>query len=411
VGAFEKERAVVRTKRTWLFVVGMAVGLLGFVPALSLFLYGVWGHPVWMLGIVVYYGAFFGVLHAWNRWWLERRGVVRADESGLWLDRQLVVARRNVRHGHVVHREGNAYVRLGRMLRLVEVAVSDADDGEALLVAMRLDPSRSVGVYPMTHGSYWSSWLKAGLAFAVSVGTMLGVTVMGRFGLLLPALVIMMLPIGAWGLDARVSVSVGADGIRVRRLLSGARFIPFGALASAETDGREVTLRLRDGKVVRMHHPAGKGWKPAFFHDRADEGRQLVARIKTLAEQHARAGADLSMLARGTRTTSEWLRDVAHASDEHASFRTPAVPPDVLWRIVEDPTMVSTARAGAAIALRTGLDDEGRARLRVLADACASPRLRIALEHTASSAALLPTTFDPLDDAEAPGPLRKRPFH
>jgi hypothetical protein len=117
------------------------------------------------------------------------------------------------------------------------------------------------------------------------------------------------------------------------------------------------------------------------------------------------------MLARGTRTTSEWLRDVAHASDEHASFRTPAVPPDVLWRIVEDPTMVSTARAGAAIALRTGLDDEGRARLRVLADACASPRLRIALEHTASSAALLPTTFDPLDDAEAPGPLRKRPFH
>lgn len=396
-----------RTKRTWLFVVSLVVGLGGFMPALTLFLYGAGGHPAWMLSILAYYAAFFGLLHAWNRWWLVRRGLVRADESGLWLGERLVVVRRRIRYGHVVRRRGYAYVRLGRMLRLVEVAVADEEEGNALLTAMRLDPARSVGVYPMSHGTYRSAWLQAGGAVVVVMGTTACVGLVGRMDLVLGALVVVGLPTFALGLDSFVRVSVGADGIRARRLLSGARFIPFGALESAETDGREVTLRLRDGKVVRMHHPAGKGWKPAFFYDRGDEGRQLVARIKTLAEQHAIAGADLSMLARGNRSTDEWLREVSLVSDEHASFRTPAVPPDVLWRVVEDPTMASTARAGAAVALRARLDDDGRARLRVLADACASPRLRIALQRAASTTEPLEPAFEPLDDDEAPRPRKQ----
>jgi hypothetical protein len=84
----------------------------------------------------------------------------------------------------------------------------------------------------------------------------------------------------------------------------------------------DVALRLRDGSVIQMHHPAGKGWKPLLFRDRADEARMLVERVEAC---------------RG---------------------------------VVEDPAAVTTARAGAAIALRNGLDDHGR----VLADACAAPR-------------------------------------
>jgi hypothetical protein len=56
---------------------------------------------------------------------------------------------------------------------------------------------------------------------------------------------------------------------------------------------------------------------------------------------------------------------------------------EMLWEVVEDPAVDSTARAGAAMMLRRTLDDGGRARLRVAAGACASPRLRVALDAVA----------------------------
>lgn len=107
-------------------------------------------------------------------------------------------------------------------------------------------------------------------------------------------------------------------------------------------------------------------------------------------------------LARAGRGTRAWLREVALASDDRASFRVPAVPAEALWRVVEDPAAASTARAGAALALRARLDDEGRTRLRVLADACAAPRLRVALQQVASTAEAeaLEEAFEALQDDE-----------
>ena len=61
-------------------------------------------------------------------------------------------------------------------------------------------------------------------------------------------------------------------------------------------------------------------------------------------------------------------------------YRRAVVSDEALWRVVEDASVDEETRAGAAVALRKMLDEPGRARLRVVAEATASPRLRVALE-------------------------------
>lgn len=407
MGAFRKEGGLVRTKRTWLFVASIALAVGGLNPAIFSLLYGLGGHAVGVLGFLLYYASFIGLMWAWNRWWREERGDLRADETGLVLGERRVIRRDAVRHGYVLEREGRTYVRLGRMLRLVDVEVADVAEGEAMLAAMRLDAARSVAEYPMAHGTWRGAWIRAALSvvplfMAVPLAHVLGGQVPAFLGCLLGALFITL----PYSVNQLVRVSVGADGLRIRRLLQRARFVPFSSIDEATTDGRDIAIRLRDGKTITMHHSAGRGWKPLAFADRALEASKLVERIEEQLSAHrARStNADAPVFARAGRDTEAWLRDVVSASDANASYRTPAVPPDELWRIVEDAAAPATERAGAAVALRQALDEDGRVRLRAVADACAGPRLRVALETVAGGEddEHLRGALDPLDDQEAP---------
>jgi hypothetical protein len=404
--SFDRAAAEVRTKRTWILALGAAWIGIGFGPVVGLLPFAR-HHPALWIPIVLYYAGLFGLLHAWNRFWRVRRGAVRASEEGLRLDGALLVARSAVRHGHVLSRDGAWFVRLGHALSLFEIAVADAEEGRALLESMRLDPDRSVGQYPMMNGTYRQSWLAAG-AFFAGMAAMIAVMLLLRAhhpGASLLLLLGALVPAGAWSLGQFVRVAVGADGVRIRRLFRRARFVPFSAIASAERDGRDVTIRLRDGQLIRMHHAAAAksdGWTPLFYANRADEGAMLVERIEAqLARRSEEAGA-VAGLARGAREAGVWVRDVARASDAHASFRAPAIAPDTLWRVVEDATSASTARAGAALALRERLDDGGRLRLRVVADACAEPELRVALEAVVEAdEEALEAAFAALEDGGA----------
>lgn len=412
VGMFSKDDARIRTKRTWLFVASIAVPLVCALPALfslsRVFVaQGTLARVGGGLGYLAYLGALIGLGRAWQRSWLERRGRLRADERGLWFNDALLVGRSSIRHGNLLRREDSSYVRLGRSVQLVEVDVVDDEEGEALLSAMRLDSGRSVGLYQLKYRTHRATWICFGMWMAVSLAWLLGVLLATRGNLFLPAYSTWAVAWCAWLVNANVRVAVGADGIRIRRWLSRSRFIPFGAFASADTDGRNVALRLRDGTVIDMHNPSAgkKGWFPRPFPDRAEDARMLVQRINARMDQHRHRAGHLPALARAGRSTQEWVRQVTVASDDHASFRAPAVPVDELWRVVEDPAAPSAERAGAALALRARLDDEGRTRLRVVAEACAGPRLRVALQVAASTAAedAIEEAFESLLDNEHGG--------
>jgi hypothetical protein len=106
-------------------------------------------------------------------------------------------------------------------------------------------------------------------------------------------------------------------------------------------------------------------------------------RIREAFEAHGRGDVTLAAAAlrRGTRDVAAWIRALqAIGSGASADHRTAPVPPDQLWRIVEDPHAEPGARAGAAVVLRGSLDEAGRSRLLAAAGATAQPRVRIALE-------------------------------
>jgi hypothetical protein len=409
---FTKKGALVRTKRTWLFVASVVIGIVGFPISIYGWDAAIVGHRLLaLLGLVGYIGGVTGGMQAWRRWWRQERGDLRADETGLWRGNDLVVRRSAVRHGHVLRRDDRVYVRLGRMFRSVELEVADEEEAEALLAAMRLDAARSVAQYWMTHGTWRGSLVRAVLGVLPLLLVPL-IGVLGAFSvqLFLAALFATCIATVLYPLNQMLRVSVGADGVRVRHLLQRARFVPFSAIEESVTDGRDITLRLAGGEEIVMHHPAGRSSRWLGFTDRADEGQKLVERIKAQVEAHrSSTAADPATFARSGRETAQWVRDVVSAADVNASYRTPAVPPDELWRIVEDAGAPATARAGAAVALRGGLDEEGRVRLRATADACAAPRLRVALETVASGdddEEELCGALEPLEDQ--PGARRAR---
>ena len=80
-----------------------------------------------------------------------------------------------------------------------------------------------------------------------------------------------------------------------------------------------------------------------------------------------------------------WLSDVKDLAAAR-TYRETRLDEDRLWRMVDDPTASPATRAGAALALSAAIDDPSRARLRVAAEACVEPKLRIALLRVAEGA-------------------------
>ena len=62
-----------------------------------------------------------------------------------------------------------------------------------------------------------------------------------------------------------------------------------------------------------------------------------------------------------------------------STYRSGAVPAEILWRVVEDPTIVPEERAAAVRALAPSLDEGGKARMRVVIEAAVSPELHDAI--------------------------------
>lgn len=369
--------ASVRTTRTWLAVVAWVTLVVG-VAAIAHTPLSRAVHPPSLLGGIVAYMLALVCFAVWGRKWLERRGHVSADEEGLRLDGRSVVTRKAIKHADLYCSDGAARLSLRCAFRTVDVLVNDEEKGNALLRALRLDAANSVGEYRMRSGTYRAAWLRASTFASVALSaTALAMSFSVNVVILIYVLLGMAL-IGAISLSHEfVGVTVGVDGIRIRRALRRGRFIPFRDVASISNDRRDVVMLLRDGTRIAMHHPLG--------NHRARDGRLLVARVTAQCAAHknpVRSGP--VALSSRDRSTQEWLREVRIASDDFASFRSGAIPGEALWRIVEDPSAAPSDRVGAALALRNGLDEAGRTRIASLANACAGPRVRAALLATVS---------------------------
>lgn len=163
-------------------------------------------------------------------------------------------------------------------------------------------------------------------------------------------------------------IAVGIDGVYVGDT-SRTRFLAYRELDEARASGADLEL-LRGGKVamrIQMHgDDAG----------RRDEVLARVTEAVARAHQHATRGAELLVRAMPRR-------HVAAGAAGSTSYRDAAVSREQLWELVEGPTTDAATRTAAAEALAATLDGPGRARLRVAAQHCAEPNVRIAIGELA----------------------------
>ncbi len=361
--------------------------------SLAALISGITGDPRHLAFMV--HPAIFAVVFvalAWNRnfrpnvTWPE----VQASRSGVRVGERFV-PRARITDGFLVPRAGaRSVVRLGLrgMRPAMELSVEGEATGRRLLRALGLDTTQTVARFRLLSQFYAGGkmrWVTAAVAAGLVLLARLALGIFSvKAGFFLVPLFVLA---GLFLMLAPTKVEVGVDGILVR-WLGRTRFVPIGDILYVDTTirgmGRNrvltVLVSLRSGEILDLP-VTQRGW---------DDGRASIVaeRIReAMAASHAEPGAveDAARLSRGSRPFAEWVADLrAIGSGANATHRVAPVPPERLWRVVEDPGSAASARAAAAVALAPALDDEGRLRLKRAAQAVAGPRLRVALESTAA---------------------------
>jgi hypothetical protein len=107
---------------------------------------------------------------------------------------------------------------------------------------------------------------------------------------------------------------------------------------------------------------------------------EINARVRAVREKPPITSPLVRSLMRGSRTFIEWRDALVAAACAPTAYRGATSVVEALWRVLEDPDAPREARAGAAVALRRQVDDDGCERMRVVAQTCESPKLSIAVE-------------------------------
>jgi hypothetical protein len=358
------------------------VGATASLPALALM------SPVLIAGGIA--GSLFAFSS--NPWTREIPGDFEAGPEGLSRGGQLFVPAEQIRAGFVVPDPGHGpRVRIQRKRRLpVEIRVRDEAEGRELLRALGLDVTQRAATFSTPSRAItdprWSVLLGVGFAaLFLLFGVLHRSLGLHGGGFQLPIVMAYL----AFMVATRTGITVGADGI-LRSWLGKKEFWSYGEIESVRPfiDDRfwrkqkwqGIELVLRSGATVRIPVSSKKSLQTSNLD-------LITERIREAMESHhlGDAATETALLARQARSVPDWVQSLrAIGSGAHVDHRTAPVAPERLFRIVEDPSLTASARAGAAVALGGSLDASGKVRLKDAAGATAAPKLRIAIEAAAS---------------------------
>jgi hypothetical protein len=178
-------------------------------------------------------------------------------------------------------------------------------------------------------------------------------------------------------------VEVGLDGVLVKGT-SRTRFFAYRDLDAARVDGSDLELVRGDRVVLRVQ----------LHGEDARKRSGVLARIRDAIDRVKEGRGAVSAQLVSSATPDELVRAAGGA----AEYRAAALTRDQLWALVEGPEVDGKARCAAAEALARTSGAEERVRLRVAAEQCAAPEVRVAIERLAAEDAL---TIDATTSAAA----------
>jgi hypothetical protein len=163
-------------------------------------------------------------------------------------------------------------------------------------------------------------------------------------------------------------VAIGVDGVLVKGT-SRTRFFAYRDLDAASAEGGDLVLARKGRVVLRLQ----------LHGEDASKRDAVLARIRgaIACVKEGRGAASARLVSAATPD------ELARAAGGAADYRAPSLSRAALWALVEGPEIDERERRAAAEALAKTSDDAERARLRVAAEHCADPRVRIALREIA----------------------------
>jgi len=161
-------------------------------------------------------------------------------------------------------------------------------------------------------------------------------------------------------------VAIGVDGVHVRGS-SRSRFYGFRDVDSARVNGGDLELLRGTHVVVRLQ-----------LHGKDAARRDAL--LKRLQAAIARASAERAEPAVSFASGAS-RADMTRAAEGGGDYRQQAVSREQLWSVLEGPSIATAARRAAAEALAGSRDPAERARLRVAADRCAEPAVRVRMQE------------------------------
>jgi hypothetical protein len=299
-----------------------------------------------------------------------REALVRADERGLHVDGQLVLAHEAIERG--AYNPSKQRLELfGNRGQHVHVAVTGTEEARSILSI--LGESATQAVFEARANPPSTQILAAVGLIAGFVGFVAAKGI-ASLPMKLAAVAALTGVLAAAAQRVRGQlVRVGADGVAVR-WAGSERFVRYGDLERTERTERGLNLVLRGGETVHLDFKRKHGVAPE---------RDIVAeRIAEASAAHA-SGAPVdpsALLLRGGRPADQWLAALRGLGLGDVDYRRAAPDRDQLLRIAEDPARPEEERAAAAVAVGTSLRDGDADRLRRVAAASASPKLRVAVD-------------------------------
>lgn len=366
------------------WLTGLTASPFGIIAILGV-LAIVFGNPLFMIATphLLLLGIFASI---WNR---VRRPFARvvpvqtkADSNGVTIDdgkTQEHLQASDITSGVKVPALDGAVVRLKpkrgprRELRFPQV-----EDADALLRTIGQDVGAATASF-------------RGMSRTYSGLLRLYVTLFGMMGLtaVLAVLSIAIHPIaaaviGPLGLLTTIAmllwpsrVEVGADGLLIKwfgrqRFVSHDRIqhVRVRHMGMGQNKWETVELTLTDGEALRLPMP------------RLDQDASRILAQRILDARNAAASgavAPTAMLLRSKRSFREWVQ--ALRKREVTDLRSPAVPKEHLWPVIEDAGTDALERAAAVVALGPDLGDAERQRLARVAKVVAAPKLRVVIEQ------------------------------
>jgi hypothetical protein len=348
--------------------------------------------PGWHEFVLTSFWLALATMFGWTgaRWAARRtkskdaeRGAVRVDASDLLITqpgREIRIERADIEGGMVLpswrHPGDSRRVEIAtKGGRVAHIELDAAKDAAALLDELGIDAARRRFVAD-GNAAMWRAplgiggliglvWMAVQLVDAgPAAARALSVVWLGLFAGL-AALV---------HFGSRRRVSIGVDGVMIEAPWRS-RFVPMVEIRAARGDDRTLVIE-REGESEPVRVDIGD----------TDETLALAQRIgeaKAARDLDALAGSSaLPLVERGGRDLPAWRERLRQLVAGASSYRSARLDEGELGELLARTDLSAEQRIGAAIALRARASDAPE-KIRIAADACANPKLRIALEHIA----------------------------